>query len=844
MMFAKKIRLLKKVMFCLVFSISLVGTMPLVRAMDHAAMEEENSDEASKAMSKAMEQVQGYKNAIAEDHWNKMINIKERLQELLQSLNSDIFRERHIYMLQQWLALQDQNREDVQALQCALQDVYLQEFLQQALSNEAFLQNINVHVQQFKEQIKKLEGDPEQLFEKMQFEKMVTFCSMLETEEKNSMDHKLLDYYRQAITLFLQKISVVMKKMDEETLASAHALKAIYEARYAGNQEQEFYLVIASLKPSVQTLKKDLNVLVGEFDKQTNCLKEIQDKNADVVKKCEAYAALGGQLKQDESVFKNFDAIYSHALNNNWKKIEKNMRLLGYASHAYNLFGDFFELYKADCGNDSFKGSSKGKNFFDSTWRSNLLLPNLINVSFFVATQTMNFNLIRNQMSNEAIKPFVMGKDKDTADINEQFAKFSASFGNKCPAFQGIALLPAPRAIKFNAAAETLQKFATNKINGFTASSQTFNSVGMMTTGGSSFEAQQAKKLIISALYYHTVHQRFSLENGLPHAGLTSYQPWVNTVLTTINWGSMCAAHEIEALVYKSISFETLENVEKYSLGVVTPDIVSKLVTIGKDGLLSNKSLKPWFDKVAKFDQKSIYGQDFHTKFPKATDGKLFGLYAERELFSYGIGCLAKFVGSHAIKSCSGFLLGAAHKLGTAYFGKEAMSNYIESADFYKDKLAQGLGLMLGGAGCEEFQIYENTFKSINSADPDVQAYKAMFECIKKGRSFLLTVFGLREKPGKYDETNAELLENILYKVFVYNPMHVRIISSSELSDIKITFKKNPQDTKIIADKLINVLQQNVASKLGGKLCGWLAESRARNYWNNRDKPILCWKPA
>ncbi len=843
--------LVKKSYFLVFFLFFIVGNVSqLCLSAAAPVSQEEKMRKKALEMSKNLDAAFESRKNILEEHAQKLYDFEDSFNQLLKQMNVEQFFLPYKEKIQQWLKTQQPSEKYINDIQMALnticlaenvQFVYANEQLSQALIYLAKLRSSDplTHEQEIIDlvtSIKALDGIPEGITDESFFQFFLIFREIIAAQDQE----KMLAFFagienisKEAVKSFCVTLALVMPNMDGEMLASAKLLVSFYQARVEENDYKIIYPIILKLKPLLIALKTDLALLQLMFTEQEQVLEASLEKTVEIETQAKAYRALIIQLKKYHETIKNFDEIQMHFTKSDWKQIDRSSQFFYYTSQAYDLFTDFFNLYRSDCWDKDYKGTCKG--FLDAEWRKKLLFPWVMNAAFFAANSAMHYNLMRSQMSKEAVKPFVMGE----GDCREKKKAFIGYFGGKVPALEGQIRLPAAKALKVNAVLEVIKSVGMQKLHGFTSSSQKLSSIGMML-GGSSYASYQTKKLIVDALYYHTVHQKFIRVDGSSHAGLTSYEPWVTDVLNTVSWGSIRLSDEIESLLYQTLSINSLDNLENFSLGIVTPDLVSKLVKIGKDGFLSSRGMKPVFDKVAKFNHKIIYGSDFHNKFKDSSDGLLFAAYADRELFSYGVGCIAKFVGGHVIKSCSGVLLSAARKVAECIVGKKTVAEYAKGGEAFQLVLTQGLAVVLGGPGSAAYEDCQDLLEIIKDMNPEWVGMAQMFlSMVGQGRGFLLSAFGLREIPGEQDKVNGELLRNIIYKIFVFNPINVRILSGKEISLVISTFIKDPKDTEAVAKKLIYFVQRNAIGKLGGALCGKLAEWRARSYWDKRGKPFV-----
>lgn len=796
---------------------------------------------------------------ISPEHLEQLISFESSFEALLETMDVEAFYRKQRETVLTWLKQQDVNDPLVRELSQLLSDIMLVEVLDavyhhQQLSSALLSLSLlyadqkNETDQSVQEQlavIKAIEGVPAGITDPS----FVSLFSLMHEVITTKKQEKLVQFYSainsisyKAMSAIDRCIKLIHKQMDTATAVAAKQLLLYYtkysseEAKNAEQEEQStyeiMYPIVVKVKSTVQDLQQQLNNLFVSFNKQVEVMEasdDTSDRNDLIIK---AYQVLLIQLKKYTQMLATFATINGTVSNQSPQQLNRNMNFFLYASQAYDLFSDFFTLYRDDCWDKQFKECCTG--VLQKQWAKSMLFPWIINASFFAANASLHYKIMSHKMSTELLSPFMLGEGR------QQAQQFSTFFSGKIPAIEGQIKLPILQGVKVNAAWEVAKGVGMHKLNGFTSSSRKLSSVGMML-GGSSYTSFLAKRLIIDALYYNTAHQKFVPANGKKLAGLTSYKPWVTDILNCAHWAAIRFSDGVESLLYQTLSINSLDALETISLGIATPELVSKLIIVGKDGLMANRSLKPWFDKVAVFNQQAIYGRDFHDKFhPASTDSELFAAYADRELFSYGIGCLAKFVASGLIKRHPVVVGKLVKKLAGMVVGCDDAKNLDQGAKALELVLTQGLAVILGG---EHSLAYEDCIELVDIIKTMNEEWahmaKAFLAMVGQGRNMLLAGFGLREVPGDELAVNKQLLKCVVYKFFVFNPLNVRVLNAHEISEIFKAYAKDPKDITPVAQKIVEALKRNVLAKVGGFVCGKVAEWGAKRYWNSRSKPLL-----
>lgn len=770
---------------------------------------------------------------IAPNDLTLLYSIEEQLSTLLKTCNVEHAVQAHRATLKNWIDSQDKTNDNIKDLAADYKAVKYFENILLVMQNQEIAGIVVPLAQADSNGRNELRAScshlPDDLTDDTFLEKITTLINIFQQQDPSQSEAFLLQEQtatQEAIQRFITQINHHTPLFDKQTLPAATALQSIYQAQTENNIDNMLIAVINPLKQNIQKLDTDLSAALKRFTTTIETLTQ------DEQQKIDAYQKNLMRLKRYAESLKHFSDIGSTVIKNDNATIENRAQILHYVSSAYNLFCDVLKLYTDDCSNQRFGPSSQTLfKCFDPIWQRRLLVPTLIDLTLFSTKNAIMYKQEFASLSKESIKPLLMQEQK------EQLKHLLQTFGSTTPLFEGKFKLNAKQTLQVNAGINTLQKAALSGLSDFMLTTNTLSPFENLVKG-TSFAEQQTKRLILVALYHHTLRKQcFQPTDGsslgdswCPH----NYAAWNTEVLRSINWASSNIAQRIENMLYNIIPSTELAIAEQDTLGILTPDIIRPLMDIATKGILGTTQVTAAMANIARFDRQQLYGQQLCNLFPNADNTELLKNYTSRELIAYATGCLTRYVGSRAIKHCAPSIFSGIKKISEWAFGEEETNTYLQMIDVVKTVLAESIAIILTHDSDEKKEEIKGMLEALNDMDSGLAGMANMFfeSVVFQGREKSMAMFKLQEDAHDPVGVNRKLLYQILIKFFVNNPLRINLLTINDVTQILATFDKNPHDTTFVAQEIINLLQNNSIGKLGGSLCGFIGEGTARYAWH------------
>ncbi len=602
---------------------------------------------------------------------------------------------------------------------------------------------------------------PENLDKKEEFLRLLTlFCSVNHDDKQ-----KDLESHQRARALIKQLNSIIKKDQDPSLKKSAENLTEIATASIDDEPNKIIKVVIKAVEEDFNKLKKYLEPLIADFEESKSKHEQSKDKE-----KCEAYSYFIKELKSKHLfALKNFDEYYKNIKSKNPLASQTFGTLLSWAGKAYGIF---FELFKNDCDDKTI--NTKGVN---STMWNGILW------AFHAANLVAGYSREVYLLSEKKLKPVIMGSPE-----NRDFEFFLEAFGKKSFSLNfilGVDFEESGFGIKASALAGTVKKLVMPEIGkiGFVRSLGGMNMMGIDDDHSFVGQLQQRGiKMIISALYYHTMRKQY-----FECAGLTGWVPWKHLVKDIVSMTGATAGGELKKLIQKSFSLGAIENIGQWTFGVVTPDLIDKAVNVGIDLSLTSPRLKPWLAKIADFEDKDIFTGTWYNaiqmKHPQLTFQNMRSMYLDQEVLAFIVSRVTGSLAGHVGAAGSGAIISMIQKIVGSISGNTEIANMSQEEIRMKVLLA-----------------------------------------------FLRTL-------GIHDEQLLSLLsKEVLINLTEHKPFGVTFFKCSDMNEaLKVLDNKEQlNDEKLVnkvLEKLSNCLVPNIFGSLVEKLGGIAADHYTRKWW-------------
>jgi len=321
-------------------------------------------------------------------------------------------------------------------------------------------------------------------------------------------------------------------------------------------------------------------------------------------------------------------------------------------------------------------------------------------------------------------------------------------------------------------------------------------------------------KITTALVYYHLFHVKLF---GNPSQGL-----WPNTdkhlknaMLYAFQSGKKFMATTIVDSVYWNSDPETLEALEKWTLGIVKPELIGEAIDILFPFFFWQRI--PIVDGMAHFERKDLYKGylDYDALRKRFGDDKaaekneheaqLDREYLERRFFDYAMSSVGMYGGSYLAytyqKPIGRMLKKAAGGVAQALvymnlFDQETIDTWTHEAEDLHEEFEQML------------MVLKVMLKSVLQED---SALREKMIPLLLQRGILKEEDTVGKKKAVAKKINRRIVRLVLNTLASY-----RLVSYMEAASISRAFRKNPKSLDSTVDKVVDAIRNNLIGMAGG----------------------------
>jgi len=318
-----------------------------------------------------------------------------------------------------------------------------------------------------------------------------------------------------------------------------------------------------------------------------------------------------------------------------------------------------------------------------------------------------------------------------------------------------------------------------------------------------------AGRISTAFVYHHLFHVKLF--------GNRSQGLWPNTdahmktaLMHAFQEGKKYISSKIVNEVYWNTDSETLGNLEKWTLGIVKPEILGEAIDI----LFPFFFLQPnsYIQKIAKFDRKDLFkghGIDYDAlkkEFPvggvedqKAHEARIDREYIERNVLDYIMSSVGMYGGTYLATKYQK-PIGGLMKKAAGGFGRVLVALDIFSKDSVNEWAYQ-------------WQDMQEEFEQILEFAKDL--LKKVLEDGSPMRNKMIPLLQDRGLLRESDNTPVAINKRLIYIVLNQLAAH-HLVRYSEAAAINRAFKKNPKSLDTTIDKVVDAIRNNLFGMAGG----------------------------
>lgn len=319
-----------------------------------------------------------------------------------------------------------------------------------------------------------------------------------------------------------------------------------------------------------------------------------------------------------------------------------------------------------------------------------------------------------------------------------------------------------------------------------------------------------AGKISTAFVYHHLFHVRLF--------GNQAQGVWPNTdghmktaLMYAFQEGKKYISSKVVSEVYWNTDPETLGNLEKWTLGIVKPEIIGEAIDILFPFFFLKRD--SFIEKVVQFDRKDLFkghGIDYDAlkksftgrnseQEQAAHEGRLDREYIERNVLDYVMSSVGMYSGTYLA------------------------TTYQKPIGMYMKKAAGGVGRIL--VACDIFSKDSMDEWGYQWQDMKEELEQALVFAKMMLKSVLQDGSPLRNKMipllqdrgllRESDNTPAAINKRLIYIVLNQLAGH-RLVSYSEAARINRVFKKNPESLDLTVDNVVDAIGKNLFGMAGG----------------------------